>query len=207
MGLVNPSQGEHPAQRPADRRHGGAQARPARDRLRAGGPAYLPAAHGDGKSAHRARPPRRHRRQEESAARQGVHVLPGAGRAAQPGRRHAVGRRAADAGDRARHDARAQDHPARRADRRPDAAHGVADQQHHRRAAQGRRRHSAGRAERAADAGSQPARLHHGEGRRCAITAPRPRSMCTTRSSSSISGCSDGRSCSFLPDPFPGIRS
>ena len=45
-------------------------------------------------------------------------------RAAQPGRRHAVGRRAADAGHRPRHDARAQDHPARRADRRADAAHG-----------------------------------------------------------------------------------
>ena len=70
---------------------------------------------------------RRHRRAQAGAARQGVQLFPGAGRAAQPGRRHAVGRRAADAGDRARHDARAEDHPARRADRRADAAHGVAD--------------------------------------------------------------------------------
>ena len=54
--------------------------------------------------------------------------FPRAGRAAQPGRRHAVGRRAADAGHRPGHDARAQDHPAGRADRRPDAAHGLADQ-------------------------------------------------------------------------------
>ena len=54
--------------------------------------------------------------------------FPRAGRAAQPGRRHAVGRRAADAGHRPRHDAGAQDHPARRADRRSDAAHGLADQ-------------------------------------------------------------------------------
>ena len=38
-------------------------------------------------------------------------------------------------GDRARDDARAQDHSARRADRRPDAAHGVADPPDHRRAA------------------------------------------------------------------------
>ena len=41
---------------------------------------------------------------------------------------------------------------------------GVADQEDHRHPAQGKRRHSAGRAERAADAGRQPARLHHGEG-------------------------------------------
>ena len=61
--------------------------------------------------------------------------FPRARRAAQPGRRHAVGRRAADAGDRARHDAGAEDHPARRADRGPDAAHGLADPRDHRRAA------------------------------------------------------------------------
>ena len=62
-------------------------------------------------------------------------ILPGAGRAAQPGRRHALWRRAADARDRSRHDAGAQDHSARRADRRPDAEHGVADQEHHRNSA------------------------------------------------------------------------
>ena len=61
--------------------------------------------------------------------------LPGAPRAAQPGRRHAVGRRAADAGHRARHDARAEDHPARRADRGTHAAHGRPDPRDHRRAA------------------------------------------------------------------------
>ena len=44
---------------------------------------------------------------QAGAARQGVRLLSGAGGAAQPGGRHALGRRAADAGDRARHDARA----------------------------------------------------------------------------------------------------
>ena len=83
----------------------------------------------------------------------------------RPGGRHAVGRRAADAGHRPGDDARAQDHPAGRADRRPDAAHGLADQGDHRRAASGGRGHPAGGAERAADAGGQPARLLHGEGR------------------------------------------
>ena len=72
---------------------------------------------------------------QAGAAGQGLRLLPGAGRAAQPGRRHAVGRRAADAGHRPGDDARAQDHPARRADRRADAAHGLADPRDHRRAA------------------------------------------------------------------------
>ena len=56
---------------------------------------------------------RRHRGQAQGAARQGLQLFPAAGRAAQPGRRHAVRRRAANAGDRARHDAGAEDHPAR----------------------------------------------------------------------------------------------
>ena len=102
---------------------------------------------------------------KQRVARQGVRLFPGAGRAAQPARRHAVRRRAADAGDRARDDARAEDHPARRADRRADAAHGLADPRDHRGAAQRGRRHPAGRAERAADARGEPAHLHHGEGR------------------------------------------
>ena len=38
--------------------------------------------------------------------------FPRAGRASQSGRRHALGRRAADAGHRSCHDARAEDHPA-----------------------------------------------------------------------------------------------
>ena len=136
---------------------------------------------------------RRHRGAQAGAARQGVRLFPGAGRAAQPGRRHAVGRRAADAGDRPRHDAGAQDHPARRADRRADAAHGLADQQDHRRAAPRGRRDPAGRAERAADARGEPARLHHGEGRgappRRGVRAQRR----TTRSSSSIWESEHGR--------------
>ncbi len=48
----------------------------------------------------------------QAAAGQGLHLFSAPRRATQPGRRHAVGRRAADAGHRAGHDARAQDHPA-----------------------------------------------------------------------------------------------
>ena len=127
---------------------------------------------------------RRRRGAQARAARQGLRLLPGARRAAQPGRRHAVGRRAADAGDRPRDDARAQDHPARRADRGADAAHGLADPRDHRRAAPGGRGDPAGRAERAADARGEPARLLHGEGRgappRAGRRAARRRSASST---------------------------
>ena len=59
---------------------------------------------------------RRHARRGERELLDKVYaLLPRARRAARPGGRHAVGRRAADAGHRPRHDARAQDHPARRA--------------------------------------------------------------------------------------------
>ena len=50
---------------------------------------------------------------------------------------HAVGRRAADAGHRPGHDARAQDHPARRADRGAHAAHGRPDPGDHPRCSTG----------------------------------------------------------------------
>ena len=113
--------------------------------------------------------------QQAGAAGQGVRVLSGAGRAAQPGGRHAVGRRAADAGHRPGHDARAQDHPARRADRRPDAAHGLADQGDHRRAAPGGRRDPAGGAERAADARGRASASTSWRRARSATT-PSPRS-------------------------------
>ena len=68
------------------------------------------------------------------AAREGLRALPRPARAPRSGRRHAVGRRAADARHRARDDARAEDHPARRADRGADAAHGRADPRDHPRA-------------------------------------------------------------------------
>ena len=187
--------------------HAGAQARQARHRLCAGGPPHLPPAHGDGKPPHRPRPPRRHRRAQAGTARQGLRLFPGAGRAAQPGRRHAVGRRAADARHRARHDARAQDHPARRADRRADAAHGLADPPDHRRAAQRGRRDPAGRAERAADAGGEPARLHHGEGRDPPPRAVRPTSRSATPSSSSISECRMAIDPCILSPIFPSSCS
>ena len=62
MGLVQPERRQGPAQRharsPAGPRH---KLRPPRRRLRAGGPPHLSPAHRHGKSAHRARPPRRHR--------------------------------------------------------------------------------------------------------------------------------------------------
>ena len=185
-GAAAPGQGA--ARRQADHRHGAAQARAPRHRLRARGPPHLPLAHGDGEPAHRARPPWRHRGQAPGAARQGLHLFPGAGGAARPGRRHVVRRRAADAGDRPRHDAGAQDHPARRADRRADAAHDLADRHDHRGAAQRRRRHPAGRAERAADARVEPAHLLHGEGLRAPSMRGVGRSRSTTRSSSNIWG-------------------
>ena len=181
--------GPDPAQGRRHHRPRAAPARPPRHRLRAGGPPHLPPAHGDGEPAHRPRPRRRQRGAPQAAARQGVQLFPAAGRAAQPGRRHAVRRRAADAGDRARHDAGAEDHPARRADRGADAAHGVADQRDHRRAAQGGRRHPAGRAERAADARRRASASTSWRRAPCAITAPPPRSRSTIRSSSSIWGC------------------
>ena len=111
----------------ADRRHGAAPPGPPRHRLGAGGPPDLPPADGDGEPAHGARPAGSHRREAQADPRQGLRVVPGVSGAARPGRRHALGRRAADAGHRARHDARAQDHPPRRADGRPDAAHGRPD--------------------------------------------------------------------------------
>ena len=61
MGLVQPSQGKVRARRASHHRLAAAQARAPRHRLRAGGPPHLPPAHGDGKPAHRPRPPRRHR--------------------------------------------------------------------------------------------------------------------------------------------------
>ena len=99
----------------------------ARDRLCAGGSAHLPAAHGHGESAHRARPARRRQGSQEGTAGQGLSLFPGPGRTAQSGRRHAFRRRAADARDRAGDDAGAQDRPAGRTDRRADAADGLAD--------------------------------------------------------------------------------
>src|SRR5262249_61686870 len=100
-------------------------------------------------------------------------------RTAPSARRHALGRRAANVGDRARNDARAEDHSARRADRRPYAAHGIADPADHRQLAPRWRRHPVGRAKRAADARSERARLHHGKGERAPrlrrLRAPRQR--------------------------------
>ena len=98
-----------------------------RHRLGARGAADLPPAHRARESANRARPRRHDARPAQCAARESLRVLPDPEGAAQSGRRHLVGRRAADARDRPRDDARAEDHPARRADRRAHAAHGRAD--------------------------------------------------------------------------------
>src|SRR4051794_5799158 len=151
---------------PADHQYGGAPAGAAGDRLCAGRPPHLSAADRHRKSADRPRSPRGDARPQKAIARQGLRLFPGACRAAQPGRRHPVGRRAADAGDRPRDDAGAEDHPAGRADRRLDAAHGVADPRDHRCPARGTGGGIAGRAERAADAGRRSAHLHHRKGRR-----------------------------------------
>ena len=123
-----PERGPGAVRWPAHHRDAGPPGGAARDRLCSRGPADLPAIDGDREFAHRARPPRRRQGQEAGAARQDLSIFPGARRAALPGRRHPLGRRAADAGDRPGDDARTENHAARRADRRADAAHGVADQ-------------------------------------------------------------------------------
>src|SRR5207247_1436266 len=136
-----------------------------RHRVRAGGPSDLSLSHGAGESADRTRPPGRVAGKTPAAPRQGLRELPHPPRAKEPGRRHALRRRAANARDRARDDARAEDHPARRAHGRADAAHGVADPRHHRRPAPGRRGDPARGAERAAHARRLESDLHHGKGR------------------------------------------
>ena len=174
-GPRQPEPGQGAVRGQGDHRHAGPQDRTAGHRLRSRGPAHLQAPHRHGEPAHRPRPPGRHRGAQAGAAGQAVRILPAAGRAAQPGRRHAVGRRAADAGHRQGHDARAQDHPAGRADRRADAAHGLADQGDHRRTAQGRCRDPAGGAKRAAHARSR-ASASTSWRRAWSATTPSPRS-------------------------------
>ena len=61
-GAAEPRHGA--ARRQRHHRPAGAQAGAPRHRLRAGGPPHLPPAHGDGEPAHRPRPPRRHRGDE-----------------------------------------------------------------------------------------------------------------------------------------------
>ena len=152
-----------------------------------------------GESAHRARPRRGGRRAPGAAARQGVRGVSGAARPARPGGRHAVGRRAADAGHRAGHDAGAQDHPARRADRGPDAAHGLADPRDRRRAAPRGRGHPPRGAERAAHAGGRRAASTSWRRAWCATTRRPPTCARTRPSSTSTWECERGHS--RRPDP------
>ena len=90
--------------------------------------------------------------------------LPDPARAAAPGGADAVGRRAADGGDRARHDGAAASHVARRAVARPRAVDGRADHGADRGAARRRQHHPFGRAERARRARHRRSRLCAGEG-------------------------------------------
>ena len=155
---------------PAGGTDAAAPARPSRDRVGTRGPARIPPPHRPGEPPHGPRPPGSHRSAEERAPGQGLCVLPRARRAALPGGRYAVGRRAADARHRAGHDAGAEDHSPRRADRGADAAHGVPDQPHRR----GLRRTawpSCSWSRTCRSRSRRPARLHHGEGRGA---APRP---------------------------------
>src|SRR4029077_5813197 len=85
-------------------------------------------------------------------------------RAARPARRHAVGRRAADAGDRPRPDGAAAAPAARRAVARPRPADRPADLRHRARAQRARPDHRLpGRAERVPRAQARPPRLRDGQ--------------------------------------------
>ena len=104
---------------------------------------------------------RRPDRAEPLAARARLRDVPAAQGAARQPRHRSVRRRAADAGDRARAGARAEDPAARRAVRGPGADHRARSARHLPRARGGRPDHPAGGAEylRRDDAG--PPRLHH----------------------------------------------
>src|SRR5262249_22041523 len=102
----------------------------------------------------------RHRRRPRSRLR----AVSPPRRAARPARRHAVGRRAADAGDRPRPDGPPATPHARRALARPGAADRPADLRHRARAQCARPDHGVpGRAERLPRAQARAPRLRHGQ--------------------------------------------
>ena len=102
--------------------HTGAGARRARSRPGAGGAAAVLRSHRGGEPDGRRLQPQPRRRDAQPRAR--AHAVPPARRAAQPARGLAVGRRAADAGDRPRSHVRAAAAAGRRAVARPDAQDG-----------------------------------------------------------------------------------
>ena len=173
--------GHHHLRGPSHRRRGSAPPGPPGDRLGARGSPHLPAAHRPGESARRSRSGRGERAAQEGAAGARLRELPPPARAPGPGRRHALRRRAADAGHRAGHDAGAQDHPPRRAHRGADAPDGLRDPRDRRRPPPGGRGHPPRGAERSPHPGGLEPRVHHGEGRgppprvrppRCAPISP-----------------------------------
>ena len=94
----------------------------------------------------------------------GLRTVSAAEGAARPARRHAFGRRAADAGDRARADEPAAAAPARRAVARPRAADRPADFRRHPQAQRRGEAHGLpGRAERLPRAQARAPRLRHGQ--------------------------------------------
>ena len=103
--------------------------------------------------------------EQPAGARRGLHAVPAAEGAAHAARRHAVGRRAADARGGARADEQAVAADARRAEPRPGAAGRARDLRDHRQPARDRRDDPAGRAERARRARGRRLRLRARDGR------------------------------------------
>ncbi len=144
-----------------------------------------------------------------------VRDVPAPGRAARPARRLDVGRRAADAGDRARPDRETEMPAARRADARPGADHRRRDQPH--RPRPGRERHDdpAGGAECGDGARHRRPRLRARDRTRLRSKAAAPTSPATRRCGATTSAASrsfSGRPSQEFrhgqrPHPVAGRRS
>ena len=121
-GVMRPWRGAIRFRGRGDRARAAGGDRRARPHPRAGGPAHFPQHDGARKSRSRRLPPRP--RAARAQPQPGVLDLSAARRTAAPARRHAVRRRAADAGDRPRTDGRAEAPDPRRAVARALAAPG-----------------------------------------------------------------------------------
>src|SRR5437763_8516490 len=168
-----PAQRTHRLPRPGRHAHAGTRARARRRRARPRGPQRIP-------GAHRAREPRDGRLQAAAraeaarrAARAHAEDVPAPARARRSSRRHALGRRAADARARARPHVRAAAPVHGRAFARPRAARGAGHLQEHSRGERHRDEHPARRAERALRPRDREPRLcaadraHHRRGELC----------------------------------------
>ena len=188
-----PGGGRHPA--PLARAGG------ARDGARAGGAGHLPEPHRPREPGPRRLPPDRPGR-DRAGRRAGVHAVPHPGRATHPGGRHALRRRAADAGGGPRADEPAQADAARRAVAGARAAGGGADLQRAARRERLRRGAAAGRAERAQGAPARPPRLRPRDRQRGDDRGP-ARSCSPRRRSARPTSASERRA----GPPRPGARA